>query len=156
MGNWFFLMLLYAFFGWMKKRQKINAQQENNGKENLESEGVVEFGKGILNALIGNNESPKKKDDLIEDQAYYSDEYLEPDDIIEVPEEVSDEKSSEISIKKTSSHLDNRFSSQEIQKPLNKRSSILSGLIDLDDPVKTGVIFKEIFDKPKALRRNEK
>ena len=22
MGNWLFLMLLYAFFGWMKKKQK--------------------------------------------------------------------------------------------------------------------------------------
>ena len=156
MGNWFFLMLLYAFFGWMKKRQKINAQQENNGKENPESEGVVEFGKGILNALIGNNESPKKKDDLVEDQAYYSDEYLEPDDIIDVPEEVSDEKPSEISTKKIISHFDDTFSSSKTQKSIDKRGSILAGLIDLDDPVKTGVIFKEIFDKPKALRRNEK
>ena len=28
----------------------------------------------------------------------------------------------------------------------------LANLIDLQDPVKTGVIFKEIFDKPKSLR----
>ena len=28
----------------------------------------------------------------------------------------------------------------------------LANLIDLHDPVRTGVIFKEIFDKPKSLR----
>ena len=156
MGNWLFLMLLYAFFGWMKKRQKINAQQETNGKEGSGSESAVEFGEGILNALIGNNKSPKEKDDLVKDQAYYSDEYLEPDNIIDVPEEIFDEKFSEISTKKISSHLDNRSSSLKIQKPIKKRGSILAGLIDLDDPVKTGVIFKEIFDKPKALRRDRK
>ena len=39
--------------------------------------------------------------------------------------------------------------------PKNK-GNILAGLIDLNDPVKTGVIFKEIFDKPKALRSERK
>ena len=33
-----------------------------------------------------------------------------------------------------------------------KEGKKLANLIDLQDPVRTGVIFKEIFDKPKSLR----
>jgi len=29
MGNWLFLMLLYAFFGWMKKKQKDKFIKKN-------------------------------------------------------------------------------------------------------------------------------
>jgi len=28
MGNWLFLMLLYAFFGWMKKKQRDKAREK--------------------------------------------------------------------------------------------------------------------------------
>ena len=35
---------------------------------------------------------------------------------------------------------------------VNIHNTKLADLIDLQDPVKTGVIFKEIFDKPKSLR----
>jgi len=35
---------------------------------------------------------------------------------------------------------------------VNINNTKLANLIDLQDPVRTGVIFKEIFDKPKSLR----
>ena len=44
----------------------------------------------------------------------------------------------------------------DLKKFPKNNGNILAGLIDLNDPVKTGVIFKEIFDKPKALRRHRK
>ena len=37
-------------------------------------------------------------------------------------------------------------------KNVNINNTKLANLIDLQDPVRTGVIFKEIFDKPKSLR----
>ena len=51
----------------------------------------------------------------------------------------------------------NNSSSRPKTKELPKnKGNILAGLIDLNDPVRTGVIFKEIFDKPKALRSGRK
>ena len=39
-----------------------------------------------------------------------------------------------------------------VLRNLNINNTKLANLIDLQDPVRTGVIFKEIFDKPKSLR----
>ena len=44
--------------------------------------------------------------------------------------------------------------SQTLKKRKHKsRNNKLAGLINLEDPIKTGIVFKEIFDKPKSLRR---
>ena len=47
--------------------------------------------------------------------------------------------------------------SQTLKKRKHKsRNNKLAGLINLEDPIKTGIVFKEIFDKPKSLRRYKK
>ena len=47
MSNWLFLMLLYAFFGWMKKKQRDKARDQIESQDDWESGGIVDFGEGI-------------------------------------------------------------------------------------------------------------
>jgi len=155
MGNWLFLMLLYAFFGWMKKKQKDKFIKKNEDNSSEKSRSIIDFGEGILNALIGDEKVPIQNQENLENRFEYEDNDLASDIkldeealIAEDAEEIFDEK---LKIKS------NIFFSKSIVKKFPKNNgNILAGLIDLNDPVKTGVIFKEIFDKPKALRRHRK
>ena len=63
MGNWLFLMLLYVFFGWMKKRQRDKAREKIESQESWDTGDFVEFGEGILDRILG--EDGKKKDDCL-------------------------------------------------------------------------------------------
>ena len=155
MGNWLFLMLLYAFFGWMKKKQKDKFIKKNEDNSSEKSRSIIDFGEGILNALIGDEKVPIQNQENLENQFEYEDNDLASDIkldeealIAEDAEEIFDEKL------KTKSSIS--FSKSIVKKFPKNNGNILAGLIDLNDPVKTGVIFKEIFDKPKALRRHRK
>ena len=53
MSNWLFLMLLYAFFGWMKKKQRDKAREKIESQEGWDTGDFVEFGEGILESIIG-------------------------------------------------------------------------------------------------------
>ena len=48
MSNWLFLMLLYGFFGWMKKRQRDKARDKIESQDDWDNGGIVDFGEGIL------------------------------------------------------------------------------------------------------------
>jgi len=154
MGNWLFLMLLYAFFGWMKKKQKDKfIKNEDNSSE--KSSSIVDFGEGILNALIGDEKVPIKNEENLENGFEFEDDDS-ASDIISDEEVMVAENVAEIFDEKLQPKSNISSSRSEEKKlPKNKRN-ILAGLIDLNDPVKTGVIFKEIFDKPKALRSDRK
>ena len=153
MSNWLFLMLLYAFFGWMKKKQRDKARDQIESQDDWESGGIVDFGEGILDALIGDDNNKSKDDVLSYDQDIISTQDGEliqkiEDDQVDVPVQAP--------IKKVESEM--IFSpSQTLKKRKHKsRNNKLAGLINLADPIKTGIVFKEIFDKPKALRRYKK
>jgi len=149
MSNWLFLMLLYGFFGWMKKRQRDKARDKIESQDDWDTGGIVDFGEGILEAIMGDEnsgaEKPKTtiKEDIDEEE--YLDEFEEV--LVESPEiepEV-DLIVDETPIKDVPLQSNNL-------KNVNIQNTKLANLIDLQDPVKTGVIFKEIFDKPKSLR----
>ena len=155
MGNWLFLMLLYAFFGWMKKKQKDKFIKKNEDNSSEKSRSIIDFGEGVLNALIGDEKVPIQNQENLENRFEYEGNDLDSDIkldeealIAEDAEEIFDEK-----LKTKSSIF---FSKSVVKKSPKNNGNILAGLIDLNDPVKTGVIFKEIFDKPKALRRHRK
>ena len=155
MGNWLFLMLLYAFFGWMKKKQKDKFIKKSEDNSSEKSSSIVDFGEGILNALIGDEKVPIQNQENIENVFELEDDDLASD--IKLDEEVLvAENDAEIFDEKLQTKS-NISSSRPKTKELPKnKGNILAGLIDLNDPVKTGVIFKEIFDKPKALRSGRK
>ena len=153
MSNWLFLMLLYGFFGWMKKRQRDKARDKIESQDDWDTGGIVDFGEGILDALMGDEnseiEKPKTvtKDDIDEEE--YLDEFEEvlsesPKIEPEIDLILDEAPSKDISVQ--SNNIKN----------VNINNAKLANLIDLQDPVKTGVIFKEIFDKPKSLRGRAK
>jgi len=155
MGNWLFLMLLYAFFGWMKKKQKDKFIKKNEDNSSEKSSRIVDFGEGILNALIGDEKVPIQNQENIENVFELEDDDLASD--IKLDEEVlvvtNDAEIFDEKLQTKSNIFPPRSKAKELPK---NKGNILAGLIDLNDPVKTGVIFKEIFDKPKALRPGRK
>lgn len=155
MGNWLFLMLLYAFFGWMKKKQKDKFIKKNEDNNSEKSSSIVDFGEGILNALIGDEKVPIQNQENIENVFESEDDDLASD--IKLDEEVLVVTNDAEIFDEKLQTKSNIFSPRSKAKALPKnKENILAGLIDLNDPVKTGVIFKEIFDKPKALRPGRK
>ena len=149
MSNWLFLMLLYGFFGWMKKRQRDKARDKIESQDDWESGGIVDFGEGILKAIIGDEESTIEKPNVIKEEGNDEEENLADFEDVLVN---SPELEPEISLKENEAPFNEfHIRSTEKSKIYNKNTK-LANLIDLQDPIKTGVIFKEIFDKPKSLR----
>ena len=149
MSNWLFLMLLYGFFGWMKKRQRDKARDKIESQDDWESGGIVDFGEGILEAIIGDEESTVEKPNVIKEEGNDEEENLDDFEDVLVN---SPELEPEISLKENEASFNEfHIRSTEKSKIYNKNTK-LANLIDLQDPIKTGVIFKEIFDKPKSLR----
>ena len=149
MSNWLFLMLLYGFFGWVKKRQRDKARDKIESQDDWDNGGIVDFGEGILEAIIGDEESIVEKPNVVKEEDNDEEENLDGFEEVLVN---SSEIEPEISLKA------NEVSFNEVPIRSTKKSKIynkntkLANLIDLQDPIKTGVIFKEIFDKPKSLK----
>ena len=149
MSNWLFLMLLYGFFGWMKKRQRDKTRDKIESQDDWESGGIVNFGEGILEAIIGDEENTVEEPIAVKEAGSDNKEYL--NDIEEILDD-SLEIEPKISLK-ADEVLINEIPTVPIQKSkIYNRNTKLAKLIDLQDPIRTGVIFKEIFDKPKSLR----
>ena len=149
MSNWLFLMLLYGFFGWMKKRQRDKARDKIESQDDWDTGGIVDFGEGILEAIMGEeNNAVEKPKTIIEDdidEEEYLDEFEEV--LVESPKI---EPEIDLIVDETPSK---GFPPQSnIISSSNINNTKLANLIDLQDPVKTGIIFKEIFDRPKSLR----
>jgi len=149
MSNWLFLMLLYGFFGWMKKRQRDKARDKIESQDDWDTGGIVDFGEGILEAIMGDEkggiEKPKNFVEEDIDEEEFLDEFEEV--LIESPEI---EPEIDLIVNETPSK-DVSVQSNNVRY-VNINNTKLANLIDLQDPVRTGVIFKEIFDKPKSLR----
>ena len=149
MSNWLFLMLLYGFFGWMKKRQRDKARDKIESQDDWDTGGIVDFGEGILEAIMGDENSGIEKPKTIREEDIDEEEYL--DEFEEVLVE-SHEIEPEIDLIVDETPIKNVPLQSNNLKNINIQNTKLANLIDLQDPVKTGVIFKEIFDKPKSLR----
>ena len=149
MSNWLFLMLLYGFFGWMKKRQRDKARDKIESQDDWDTGGIVDFGEGILEAIMGDENSGIEKPKTIREEDIDEEEYL--DEFEEVLVE-SHEIEPEIDLIVDETPIKDVPLQSNNLKNVNIQNTKLANLIDLQDPVKTGVIFKEIFDKPKSLR----
>ena len=149
MSNWLFLMLLYGFFGWMKKRQRDKARDKIESQDDWDTGGIVDFGEGILEAIMGDENSGVEKPKTIREEDIDEEEYL--DEFAEVLVE-SPKIEPEIDLIVDEKPSKDVFVQSNNVKNVNINNTKLANLIDLQDPVRTGVIFKEIFDKPKSLR----
>ena len=149
MSNWLFLMLLYGFFGWMKKRQRDKARDKIESQDDWESGGIVDFGEGILEAIIGDEESTVEKPNVIKEEHIVEEENLDSFEDVSVN---SPEIDPQISLKENEAPFNEVPTRSTEKSKIYNKNTKLANLIDLQDPIKTGVIFKEIFDKPKSLR----
>ena len=151
MGNWLFLMLLYVFFGWMKKRQRDKAREKIESQESWDTGDYVEFGEGILDRILG--EDGKKKDEIISEQNV--NEYEESDLDVEIIEEHKEnaEIPPAIIVEEKRENLEKEVSARYDYRIKRKNINVLNTLIDINNPAKTAIIFREILDKPRSLRR---
>ena len=151
MGNWLFLMLLYVFFGWMKKRQRDKAREKIESQESWDTGDFVEFGEGILDRILG--EDGKKKDEIISEQNV--DEYEESDLDVEIIEEHKEnaEIPPAIIVEEKTENLEKEVSARYDYRIKRKNINVLNTLNDINNPAKTAIIFREILDKPRSLRR---
>lgn len=150
MSQWLFLMFLYLFFGWMKKKQQKKDRETIESQEGWDTGKFVEFGEGVLDQILGDNS--KEKNDVIyettEDDIFDKDiieDALEDNLVKEAPidniviEENIDEVSNQIKHKKNNTY--------------QKRLIFFDSILNNNDPIKAAVIFKEILGKPRALRK---
>jgi|GEM_PF-4041224 len=151
MGNWLFLMLLYVFFGWMKKRQRDKAREKIESQESWDTGDFVEFGEGILDRILG--EDGKKKDEIISEQNV--NEYEESDLDVEIIEEHKEnaEIPPAIIVEEKTENLEKEVSARYDYRIKRKNINVLNTLNDINNPAKTAIIFREILDKPRSLRR---
>jgi len=151
MGNWLFLMLLYAFFGWMKKKQRDKAREKIESQESWDTRDVVEFGEGILDSILG--EEDDKKDEIISEQNVYENEERNLDIEIIEPDKKHEEIPNNIIFDEKIENLKKEVPNNYDHKIKRKNINVLNTLIDINNPAKTAIIFREILDKPRSLRR---
>ena len=150
MSQWLFLMFLYLFFGWMKKKQQKKDRETIESQEGWDTGKFVEFGEGVLDQILGDDS--KEKNDVIyettEDDIFDKDiieDALDDNLVKEAPiddiviEENIDEVSNQIDYKKNNTY--------------QKRLIFFDSILNNNDPIKAAVIFKEILGKPRSLRK---
>tara|TARA_B100000579_G_scaffold147818_1_gene119931 strand:+ start:1068 stop:1505 length:438 start_codon:yes stop_codon:yes gene_type:complete len=142
-------MLLYAFFGWMKKRQRDKNRQEIESQEGWDTGELVEFGEDILDSILGEDNDKEKEIEM--DEVVLEKEKIELDNIIK---EENDYIIEPISTQEKTENVDRtEIKLNDKQKYKRKNINILDRIIDPNNPIKTAIILKEIFDKPRALRK---
>ena len=148
MSNWFFLMLLYAFFGWMKKKQRDKAREKIESQEGWDTGDFVEFGEGILESIIG--DEPEKEEIIIDEKTNEAEQNLikETDE----DEEIYNNSINTI-LNEDEEHTEKERSHLFSRGIKSGQTNVLNKIIDRNNPVQAAIIFKEIFDKPRSLRR---
>jgi hypothetical protein len=140
-------MLLYGFFGWMKKRQRDKARDKIESQDDWDTGGIVDFGEGILETIMGEENSRVEKPKTNKEEDIDEEDYLD-----EFEEVLGESPKIEPEIDLIVNDTSNKNVPLHTNNISNVKNTKLANLIDLQDPVRTGLIFKEIFDKPKSLR----
>ena len=151
MGNWLFLILLYIFFGWMKKRQQTKAREKIESQEDWNTGNFAKFGEEILENFLG--EKREDEEENIEEQKTYEKEEDALNAEIIEQDEKGDISSPSILTEQYTENLEKEVSIRSDYKINRKNINALDSIVDINNPLKTAIIFKEILDKPRALRK---
>ena len=148
MSNWLFLMLLYAFFGWMKKKQRDKAREKIESQEGWDTGDFVEFGEGILESIIG--DETEKEEVIIDEKTDVAEQ-----DLIEETDEDNEQLNDAIDtiLNEDTENIEKERVHHFTQDIKSGQTNVLNKIMDKNNPVQSAIIFKEIFDKPKSLRR---
>ena len=148
MGNWLFLILLYIFFGWMKKRQQTKAREKIESQEDWDTGNFAKFGEKILENFL--EKEREDEEENIEEQNVYEEDF--DTELIE-QDEKGDISSPSILTEQYIENLEKEVSIRSDYKINRKNINALDSIVDINNPLKTAIIFKEILDKPRALRK---
>ena len=153
MSQWLFLMFLYLFFGWMKKKQQKKDRETIESQEGWNTGKFIDFGEGILEEILGDDSKEKNvKNDIVyeatEDNIF--DEEIIGNDLEN--ELVEDIPKDHIIIEENVDNISNQVDYKK-HKHNQKRLMFFDSILNKNDPIKAAVIFKEILDKPRALRK---
>ena len=148
MSNWLFLMLLYAFFGWMKKKQRDKAREKIESQEGWDTGDFVEFGEGILESIIG--DETEKEEVIIDEKTDVAEQ-----DLIEETDEDNEQIDDAIDtiLNEDTENIEKERVHHFSQDIRSGQTNVLNKIMDKNNPVQSAIIFKEIFDKPRSLRR---
>ena len=148
MSNWLFLMLLYAFFGWMKKKQRDKAREKIESQEGWDTGDFVEFGEGILESIIG--DETEKEEVIIDEKSDVAEQVL-----IEKTDEDKEQIDDTIDtiLNEDTENIEKERVHHFVQSIKSGQTNVLNKIMDKNNPVQSAIIFKEIFDKPRSLRR---
>ena len=148
MSNWLFLMLLYAFFGWMKKKQRDKAREKIESQEGWDTGDFVEFGEGILESIIG--DETEKEEVIIDEKIDVAEQ-----DLIEETDEDNEQLNDAIDtiLNEDTENIEKERVHHFTQDIRSGQTKVLNKIMDKNNPVQSAIIFKEIFDKPRSLRR---
>ena len=148
MSNWLFLMLLYAFFGWMKKKQRDKAREKIESQEGWNTGDFVEFGEGILESIIG--DETEKEEVIIDEKTDVAEQ-----DLIEETDEDNEQIDGAIDtiLNEDTENIEKERVHHFVQSIKSGQTNVLNKIMDKNNPVQSAIIFKEIFDKPRSLRR---
>ena len=141
-------MLLYAFFGWMKKKQRDKAREKIESQEGWDTGDFVEFGEGILESIIGDE---TERDEVIIDEKTD----VAEQDLIEETDEDNEQFNDAIDtiLNEDTGKIDKERVHYFSQSIKSGQINVLNKIMDKNNPVQSAIIFKEIFDKPRSLRR---
>ena len=148
MGNWLFLILLYIFFGWMKKRQQTKAREKIESQEDWDTGNFAKFGEKILENFL--EKEREDEEEIIEEQNVYEEDF--DTELIE-QDEKGDISSPSILTEQYTENLEKEVFIRSDYKINRKNINALDSIVDINNPLKTAIIFKEILDKPRALRK---
>ena len=148
MSNWLFLMLLYAFFGWMKKKQRDKAREKIESQEGWDTGDFVEFGEGILESIIG--DETEKEEVVIDEKTDVAEQ-----DLIKEADEDNEQLNGAIDkiLIEDTENIEKERVHHFVQSIKSGQTNVLNKIMDKNNPVQSAIIFKEIFDKPRSLRR---
>ena len=148
MSNWLFLMLLYAFFGWMKKTQRDKPREKIESQEGGDTGDFVEFGEGILESIIGDD--TEKEEVIIDEKTDVAEQ-----DLIEETDENKEQFNDAIDtiLNEDTENIEKDRVYHFVQNIKSGQTNVLNKIMDKNNPVQSAIIFKEIFDKPRSLRR---
>ena len=149
MGNWLLLIILYFFFGWMKKRQQTKAREKIESQEDWDTGNFAKFGEKILENFL--EKEREDEEEIIEEQNVYEEEDFDTE-LIE-QDEKGDISSPSILTEQYTENLEKEVSIRSDYKINRKNINALDSIVDINNPLKTAIIFKEILDKPRALRK---
>ena len=132
----------------MKKRQQTKAREKIESQEDWDTGNFAKFGEKILENFL--EKEREDEEEIIEEQNVYEEDF--DTELIE-QDEIGDISSPSILTEQYTENLEKEVLIRSAHKINRKNINALDSIVDINNPLKTAIIIKEILDKPRALRK---